>query len=249
MYKGIYIAASGAVMKQRHMETVSNNLANATTYGFKGDGVTFRDYMMSEFNDNGDEEQAKSVGMGARSGDGRIMTYFSDVYTDNSGGAMINTGNPLDLAIDGQGFFSLEGNKYTRSGNFKLDSQGFLTTSKGVKVLGGGGPIQVQPDGRLEISSTGDVTVNGAIIDKIRIVQFSDKAKMQKEGDSNYTSSETAIDSTSGLKQGFLEASNVNVVQEMTNMIDLYREYESNQKMIQSFDEAASRVVNDMARV
>lgn len=176
------------------------------------------------------------------------MTYLSDTYTDHSSGAMISTGNPLDLAIDGPGFFALEGDKYTRAGNFKLDSEGFITTTKGVRVLGSGGAIQV-PNGKLEISSSGDVAVDGTIIDKLRVVGFSDKAKLKKEGDTNYTSNEAAIESTSGVKQGFLEASNVNVVQEMVNMIELYREYESNQKMVQTFDEAASKVVNEMARV
>ncbi|MBF0339166.1 MAG: flagellar basal-body rod protein FlgF [Nitrospirae bacterium] len=247
MYKGIYIAASGAIMKQRHMETVSNNLANAATYGFKEDGITFRDYLMSEFSDTGDEEQAK-VGIGGRSGDGRIMTYLSDTYTDHSSGAMISTGNPLDLAIDGPGFFALEGDKYTRAGNFKLDSEGFITTAKGVRVLGSGGSIQV-PNGKLEISASGDVAVDGTIIDRVRVVGFSDKAKLKKEGDTNYTSNEPAVESTSGVKQGFLEASNVNVVQEMVNMIELYREYESNQKMVQTFDEATSKVVSEMARL
>ncbi|KJU86064.1 Flagellar basal-body rod FlgF [Candidatus Magnetobacterium bavaricum] len=247
MYKGIYIAASGAMMKQRHMETVSNNLANAATYGYKEDGVTFREYLMSEFNESGEAEQAK-VGIGGRSGDGRIMTYISDIYTDHTSGGMINTTNPLDLAIDGAGFFALEGDKYTRAGNFKLDSEGFITTAKGVRVLGSGGVIQV-PNGKLEISASGDVAVDGTIIDRVRVVGFSDKAKLKKEGDTAYTSNEPAVESTAGVKQGFLEASNVNVVQEMVDMINLYREYESNQKMIHTFDEATAKIVNEMARV
>ncbi|MBF0343033.1 MAG: flagellar hook-basal body protein [Nitrospirae bacterium] len=249
MYKGIYIAASGSMMKQRQMETVSNNLANAATYGYKEDGVTFRDYLMTEFSERGAEDQeGAALGTAGKSSDGRIMTYVSDVYTDHSGGGMINTNNPLDVAIDGSGYFALEGDKYTRAGNFTLNSEGFITNAKGVKVLGSGGPIQV-PEGKLEISSSGDVAVNGIVIDRLRVVEFADKTKLRKEGESNYVTTEPVIESASSLKQGYLESSNVNVIQEMVNMINLHREYESNQKIIQVFDEASGKIANEMARV
>jgi flagellar basal-body rod protein FlgG len=236
VYKGIYIAASGALMKQKQMEVISNNLANADTTGFKKDGVTFKKYLMSEHNGI---EQA---------GDGRAMTYYDETFTDHSHGGIIQTGNPLDVALDGNGFFALEGDKYTRRGDFKLDAEGFLSTKNGEKVLGVGGPIQIIGND-VSIGSKGEIKVDGQIINAIRVVDFQSYKELVKTGDSIYTTAQEATPARVNVAQGFKEMSNVNVVKEMTEMINTFREYESYQKLIQSFDEATGKVTNEMARV
>jgi len=236
VYKGIYIAASGALMKQKQMEIISNNLANSDTAGFKKDGVIFRDYLISEHNG---VEQA---------GDGRAMTYYDETFTDYSHGGIIQTGNPFDVALDGKGFFALEGDKYTRRGDFKLDSEGFLTTKNGEKVLGVGGPIQITGND-VSIGFRGAVKVGAEIVDSIRVVDFENYKELVKTGDSIYTTAQEATPANVNVAQGFKELSNVNVVKEMTDMINNLREYESYQKLIQSFDEATGKVTNEMARV
>jgi flagellar basal-body rod protein FlgG len=236
VYKGIYIAASGALMKQKQMEVISNNLANSDTTGFKKDGVTFRQYLVSEH--NGVEQEL----------DGRAMTYYDETYTDYSHGGIVQTGNPLDVALDGKGFFALEGDKYTRRGDFKLDSEGYLSTKNGEKVMGVGGPIQITGND-VSIGSRGEVKVDGEIIDAIRVVDFDNYKELVKTGDSIYTTAQEAVASKANVAQGYKEMSNVNVIKEMTEMINTFREYESYQKLIQSYDEATGKVTNEMARV
>lgn len=237
MYKGMYIAASSAVMKMKQMEIVTNNMANAATYGFKQDGIGFRDFLVSEMNQ-------KPQPM-----DGRDMTYVDKVFTDHDAGAMMETGNPLDVAINGTGFFSLEGGKYTRAGNFKLDPEGFLTTANGTKVLGEGGPIQLPLSAKVDIGGTGDILADGQIVDRLLIAQFDDTTKLAKVGDTAFQTDEAPLPPASSVVQGVLETSNVNIVKEMVSMINLNREYEMNSKMLQTLDDEASKVVNDMARM
>ncbi|MEO5357736.1 MAG: flagellar basal-body rod protein FlgF [Nitrospirae bacterium YQR-1] len=236
MYKGIYIAASGAVSKMKELELVSNNIANSNTYGYKLDRMGFRDFLLTELN----EMQQYN--------DGRDMTYHSGIYTDRTMGGLIHTGNQLDVAINGTGYFVLDGNKYTRNGNFKVNSEGFLVNDDGRLVQGTNGPIEI-PNGDVNVSSNGNISVNGVFMDRLQIVDFADPKTVYKQGDSTFASQEEAFQSNSTVEQGHLETSNVNIVREMVNMIELYREYESHQKIMQAFDEATSKVTNDMARL
>ncbi|KWT85392.1 flagellar basal-body rod protein FlgF [Candidatus Magnetominusculus xianensis] len=239
MYKGSYIAASGMVVKQRQMELVSNNLANTTTFGYKQDRVSFRDVYISEI--NGVQQQ----------GDPRDMTYTDVYYTDHSEGAFQSTGNPLDVAIGGRGYFSVEGNKYTRAGNFTLDVEGYIVTKTGDKVLGSSGPIQIQTGNvqDIQIGSDGTISVDGTIIDTLSVVDFPDTKNVIKQGNNFFVSTDQPVESTATVNQGHIEFSNVNVIQEMVTMIELLREYESQQKVVQAFDDATSKVTNDMARL
>ncbi|MBF0456342.1 MAG: flagellar basal-body rod protein FlgF [Nitrospirae bacterium] len=236
MYKGSYIAASGMVVKQRQMELVSNNLANSATFGYKQDRVSFRDVYISEI--NGVPQQ----------GDGRDMTYTDVYYTDHSEGAFQSTGNPLDVAIGGRGYFSIEGNKYTRAGNFSLDTEGYIVTKTGDKVLGSSGPIQIQTGNiqDIQIGSDGTISVNGQTIDRLAIVDFQDEKAVVKQGNNFFISNDAPVESTVQVNQGFVESSNVNAIQEMVTMIEMLREYEAQQKVVQSFDDATAKVTNGM---
>ncbi len=234
MNKGIYIALSGAVLKQSQMEVISQNLANASSVGYKKDNISFTDYLMPS---NGSDDQP----------DGRAMSYISSVKTDFSSGDLIKTGNPLDVAIDGEGFIALEGNRYTRRGDLKKDKNGYLTSFNGIKVLGNKGPINL-PDGKTEINDAGDIYVNGAQVDSIKITEFPAPEDLSKVGDGIFFSEKAGIKANAVVKQSYVEASNVDSIKEMVGMIETLREFESFQKAIQVFDEASSTVNNELGR-
>ena len=234
MYKGIYIAASGMILKQTQLEVTTQNLANANTTGYKKDNVSFKEYLFQE---------AGAVP------DGRAMSDYSAFKTDFSNGGVFKTGNPLDIAVDGNGLIALEGGRYTRRGDLKKNSEGYLTTSDGTKVLGTGGPILIPADTtEISIDLEGKVSVMqpGSTIpselDTIRIADFGPDAIITKTGNGQFTASGPSTSSTSGVKQGYLEASNVETIKEMVAMIAMMREYESYQKVIQTFDDAAANV-------
>ncbi|MCK5023312.1 MAG: flagellar basal-body rod protein FlgF [Candidatus Aenigmarchaeota archaeon] len=235
MYKGIYIALSGALLKQKHMDTFANNVANANTTGFKKERVSFKDYMIPVDN------KVSSVD------DGRVMSEMSNIMTDFSHGGISQTGNPLDLAINGEGFFALEGNLYTRNGSFKVSSDGYLATNDDVKVLGDGGPISIDGN-KIEIGDSGDILVDGVSVGKLSIVNFENKNVLLKQNGSVFTTDVQGVAGDSKVSQGYIEASNVEVVREMVQMLNTVREFESYQKMIKAFDEAASKTINEMGK-
>lgn len=235
MNKGIYIALSGAVLKQRNLDIFAQNIANANTSGYKNEKLAFKDYIIPVDNKIGAED------------DGRVMAELSKSVIDFSSGILSGTGNPLDLAINGEGFFALEGGKFTRNGSFMIDSEGYLATKGGIKVLGEGGPVSVQGN-TIDILPTGEVLVDGISSGKLNIVAFSDNGALKKVGDGMFTTEETGTPANAEVTQGFLEGSNVNVIKEMVQMLAANREFESYQKMIQSFDEAASKTINELGR-
>lgn len=234
MYKGIYIAASGAILKQTQLEVLSQNLANANTAGFKKDNISFKEYLMPLEAAGGEP-------------DGRAMTSLSEYKTDFANGVVIKTVNPLDVALEGTGFIALEGDRFTRRGDFKRSADGYLTSFNGTKVLGSKGPIKL-PDGKLDINEKGQISVNDELVDTIRIVDFKKPEALVKAGDSLYTTDEKSVPSNASVKQGYVEASNVEPVKEMVHMIETLREFETYQKAIQIFDEATSKVSNEMGR-
>jgi flagellar basal-body rod protein FlgF len=235
MQKGIYIALSGAVLKQQQMDTIAQNLANADTTGYKKDGMSFQDYLMPQ-------------DMISPDPDGRVMTALSSFNTNFSQGNFVKTDNPLHLAVDGSGMIALEGNRYTRRGDFVKDSKGYLTTSTGVKVLGQKGPIRL-PEGMVSVGGSGQISVDGTLVDTIRVKDFPQTDSLTKAGESAFTATQSGVPSKSVLKQGYLEKSNVDAIQEMVSMIETSREFEAYQKVIQTFDQAASKVNNDIGRL
>jgi len=235
MQKGIYIALSGAVLNQKQMETVAQNIANVDTTGYKKDSLTFQQYLIPQDVVNPDP-------------DGRVMTALSSFNTNHSQGNFIKTENPLHVAVDGTGFIALEGNLYTRRGDFTKDSNGYLVATNGVKVLGAKGPIRL-PDGTISVSESGQVSVSGTLVDTIKVKDFAETSALSKVGESAFTSTQSGTPSKSLLKQGYLEKSNVDSMKEMVSMIETLREFETYQKAIQTFDAAAGKVNNDIGRL
>jgi flagellar basal-body rod protein FlgF len=235
MYKGIYIALSGAVLKRRNMDIFAQNVANANTPGYKKERISFKDYIIPVDNKRDLSE------------DGRVMADLSKSIIDFSSGTIQRTGNALDLAINGEGFFALEEGRYTRNGNFMISSDGYLATKDGVKVMGDGGPIAVQ-GGNIDISPSGEVLVDEAPVGKVKVVNFPDTGVLKKLSGGMFATEVTGETFNAQVSQGFLEQSNVNAIQEMVQMLTATREFESYQKIIHSFDEAASKTINEMGK-
>ena len=236
MYKGIYIALSGSVQKQGQLDTLTHNVANASTVGFKKDRTSFQEFLVSGISGMADSD------------DGRAMTDLSEVKTDFSAGTHLNTGNPLDVALSGKGFLCLEGGRYTRKGDLQIGRDGYLVTQDGRKVLGAGGPIQLPP-GKVAIAPSGEVRVNDTAIDTLKIVDFENTGSLVELENGQYVTPETPVESTASVASGHLESSNVDAVKEMVQMITTLREFEIYQKAIKAFDDAAGRVNNEMAKV
>ena len=235
MNKGMYIALSGAVLKQRYMDIFAQNIANSNTTGFKKERISFRDYLIPADTASGVVE------------DGRSMTQLSEQVTDFSHGPSFRTDNPLDLAINGDGFFALENDRYTRNGNFKISTDGYLASQDNIKVLGDGGPISLEGS-KIEISTSGEIYSDGISVAQIKVVDFEDRSKLKKMDGRYFYSEETGQESAANINQGYLESSNVEVVREMVQMVTSLREFESYQKMIHALDEATSRTINEMGR-
>jgi flagellar basal-body rod protein FlgG len=234
MYKGIYIALSGAVLKQRQMEIITQNLANVNTTGYRKADISFKDYLVSAQGDKAD---------------GRVMSHISSYSIDFSNGNNFYTGNPFDIALEGSGFIALEGNLYTRRGDLRIDREGFLTNYNGKKVLGRNGPIKL-PRGRdIRIDEAGTVIVDGVEIDSIQVVDFPKKDNLTKIGEEAFSTNDNPVKANALVKQGYLETSNVDIVMEMFKMIETLREFETYQKAIQMFDEASAKVNNEIARI
>jgi len=236
MYKGIYIALSGSVLKQGQLDVISHNIANANTVGFKKDRSAFREFLVSRISGTPESD------------DGRSMSDLSGIRTDFSGGTPFKTGNPLDVALEGKGFLSLEGRRFTRKGELRVGKDGFLVTQGGTRVLGAKGPIKL-PAGKAEISPSGEVRVDGKPVDTLKLVDIPNTETLVALEDGYYTTDVPPVPSNASVSPGHLEASNVEVVKEMVQMITNLREFETYQKVIQAFDEAAARVNNEMAKV
>jgi flagellar basal-body rod protein FlgF len=231
MIKGIFIALSGALLKENQIEQISQNLANSNSLAYKKVNLSFKDYLS-----NSESEQS-----------GTIMTDLSAKTTDHSYGQITPTGHQLDVALEGEGFIALENNQFTRRGDLKRDLGGYLSTKSGIRVLGQRGPIQI-PQGKVEIGLNGEIAVDKASIDTIKLVDFSDKKSLSRSAEDLYMTDQAGVPAKAVLRQGHLEGSNVDVFHEMIQIIATMREFGALQKAIQSFDESTSKMT-DVARI
>ncbi|SCG81876.1 Flagellar basal-body rod protein flgG Distal rod protein [Proteiniborus sp. DW1] len=180
---------------------------------------------------------------------------FDKIAVDYTSGIIIETGNKLDFALEGDGFFKVQtpsGTAYTRDGSFTLDANGQLVTKEGYAVLGQNGPI-VLGQRTFEVNDNGDIIVGGQVVNSLDIADIDNKEYLRKQGNNLYTILENIEPEetpfTGVLLSGYLETSNVNTIKEMVNMITAQRSYESNQKVIQAQDQLLDKVVNELGRV
>ena len=252
MVKGLYTSYSGLTVQQKRLDIVSNNLANSTTTGYKKEGLTtqsFDDAFAIKVNDSSVGYAYQNIGvlnLGAKVGES---------FRDWDQGSVQETGRQFDVALTGSGLFSISfTNKagvtstlYTRDGSFQMNQEGYLVTKDGDFVLGEQGPIQLPTDfDTLSIEPSGEVYADGVYIDKFAIVDFEDYDYVEAYGENLYRAVEGATfkEPAATLNQGYLEASNINVVTEMVDMISIARNFESNQKMMNTIDEMLGKMVN-----
>lgn len=276
MLRGLYTAASGMLAQAVRLDLETNNLANAATTGYKADQaelLSFPEMLLHRVGgQHGDPEPLHPMGVQVRSrpeGLDRLPfrqapavgpldtgVYVEGVFTSFRQGPLRETGNPLDLALEGPGFFAVEtpaGVRYTRAGSFRLDAEGYLSDPAGHRVLGVDGPIQVGQEGPVAVGQDGAIFVAGALVGELLLVDFADpNAELRKEGANLFAPQEEAealAPEGTRVAQGMLEGSAVNVVEGLVRLIELQRAYESSQRVVRSYDETLDRTVNDLARI
>ncbi len=247
----IYTAASGAIINQMRLEILSNNLANLNTAGFKADKSIFKTYLPSSSGSNPSGDMSPNFAC-------NYHVEFEGTKTDFSSGGLQYTGNVLDLALEGDGFFCIktqDGTRYTRNGNFTLNREGVLVTQDGLPVLGDSGPINidVKDGGNIVIDEQGNISVDEDQVGTLKIVDFSQPYPLKKMGDTMFApvgkgNNEKGADNVK-VTQGFIELSNVNAIGVMTEMIEVMRGYESYQKVMQFVDNITSKAINEVGRV
>ena len=252
MVKGLYTAYSGLTVQQKRLDVVSNNLANATTTGYKKEGLTTQ-----SFNDvYGIKVKDETVGyINQNIGTLNLGAKVGESFRNWDQGSIQNTGNTFDFALSGSGLFSVSftsktgetSTLYTRDGSFQMNRDGYLVTKDGDFVLGEGGPIQLPTDfDKLTVEESGEIYADGQFVDKLAIVDFEDYDYIEAYGENLYRAVDgaTQTEPTAKVNQGYLEASNINVVTEMVDMISIARDFESNQKIMNTIDEMLGKMVS-----
>jgi flagellar basal-body rod protein FlgF len=278
MIRGIYNSASGMIAQQARIDVISNNLANVDKTAFKRDLTIFKafpDMLIRRINEDGlGITPAGSYDTMPYVGKLGTGVEVNEVFTQFTQGSLQRTENHFDLALEGKGFFTVQterGERYTRNGSFTINQEGILVNHLGYPVLGENGTIRVQKNNFM-INERGEITVNAAlslepedvvgltdnsweepvVIDRLKLVDFENIREIKKEGDSLFRETEFSgpplPPENVKVLQGFLEKSNVNIVREMVDMIEVQRSYEANQKSILAHDQALGRLINEVAR-
>ena len=243
MENALLIGLSRQMALGRELDVIANNVANVTTNGFKARASRFREYLMP------------GASAASFQRPDRPLSYVADAGTalDVSGGAIERTGNALDAAIKGPGFFAVQtagGERYTRNGAFTIDSQGRLVTSDGNPVLGDNGPITLDPrETGLTIGADGTVSTDQGQRGRLRLVDFANPAALRNEG-ANLLSSPTpaqAAGPNSRIQGGALERSNVRPIVEMSRLIEVNRSYTNVAAMVSRIDDLRRNAISRLA--
>lgn len=255
MIRGLYTAWTGMRSESKRLDVIANNVANASTTGYKQEGVTnqsFDDTLAIKIRDKeeGREREIGKMTLGVKIG---------EVYTDYSQGSLRPTDNTFDLGINGKGFFRVrvvDANgddhlRYTRAGNFTLTADGYVTDADGNHLQSEGGDLIVPTDEKITFREDGTICANGEPIDKLYITDFENYDFLKKYADTMYEPVEGATETEAEYKimQGYLEQSNVNVVREMVQMIAVSRAYEANQKILKTMDSTLDNSINSVGNV
>ena len=259
MINGYYSATGGMVTQFNKLNVISNNLANVNTAGFKQDNVIIGDYerIFNEKRDNlplenNTKEAAKFLNRAINK-----VPVAVEEYTKFDIGSLQKTSNPLDIALKQKNaFFSVstpDGEKVTRAGNFSLDSNGYLVTKDGFKVLDDkNNPIQFNPSYPIKIDQNGNIYQNKELISTLKIVRIDNLNTLKKTGNNlfDFIPDTAVTDPKNATLQGFLEKSNVNPVREMTSLIETNRLVESYQKVMTTFmDDLNKTAIEKLANI
>ena len=271
--KGVYTALSGAIAQSLKMDTIANNIANVNTTAFKKDQQTFGEYLTAI---EKEQDVMKVPRMPASidsfyelTGGDKAFVDAAGTYTNFEQGSLKSTGGKLDVAIEGAGFFEVgtpNGVKLTRAGNFTIDGNGQLVTKEGYPVLleaaeGTDGlvngdnvearTVRISGTSAINISDGGEVFEGETKIGKLSVVTAGNTDALQKIGNNYYgfkenMNAEVSSIKLPSLKQGFLETSNVNIINEMTDMIMAQRVFEGTQKAIAAYDSMSDKLINQV---
>lgn len=244
MENALRIGLSRQMALQSEMNVIANNLANINTAGFKRDNVHLEEFRMPV---------AEMTDMTGRD---KNLSYVHDraVLKNMSPGPMSQSGNELDVAISGEGWFVVgtnDGERYTRNGEFKLSNTGTLVDNQGLPILGEAGEITFDSrETQITIARDGTISTNEGIKAKLRIVSFDNEQELKKEGFNLFGSERPANPvEAPNLVQGMIEQSNVKPVLELTRMIETVRAYTSQAKMMQKTEELKSDAITKLAQM
>ncbi len=248
MVPGLYAAASGIMAIEDRQAVIANNIANASTVGFRSQQTA-----QKGFRQVFSEKLARPLRFTTNSAPGGGVKNV-ETYTSTEAGPLAATDDPLNVALSGPGYFVVDtpsGERYTRAGNFVIDNDGQLATAAGYKVEGSGGASIDARGGDIQIAGDGTVNVNGAQSGRLRVVEFEDPHMLTREGNGLYKASEAAANRSAEAEKTTvvgktLEMSNVSLPKEMVNLIQALRAYEANQKVITATDETMSRLIEQV---
>lgn len=276
--KNIWVPLSGQIAQQRKVETIANNIANANTAGFKKDRLTFKEHLTALDKGLEDidipREDWSPDDFYRSQGAQNAYVKVDGSYTVHEQGSLQPTNNPFDLALHGKGFFEVltpQGVRYTRKGNFTVSKDGELITESGYKLLSAlqadasqgrdtaalntdhnSRVIKIPPGKTLSISKEGDIFTRDGQLSKVSVVEFKDVQAIKKQGHSLYINNDQENlkrnEVSTTVNQGFIEGSNVNAVQEMSELIRAHRHFENIQKAINTYDAISGKAVNDIAK-
>lgn len=254
MVRGLYTASNSLIVNQSKMDTIANNLANINTTGFKKDGITYESFsdVLALRTAETDTDITQPIGKMA------LGVRIGQVYTNFKQGSINMTNSPLNIAIDGSGMLAVgsyddDGTlkiHYTRDGSLTLSQDGTLMTKDGYYILDQNNEKIILQDSEVRITEKGELFVNDTLNQVLNLIDFENPESLRKVGDNLYTVTDETEPKAfqSKVLQGFLEASNVNSIKEMVDMISVMRNYESGQKVIQTMDETLNKAVNEIAR-
>lgn len=244
MDSGYYAACAGLAAQTQALELVAHNLANLATTGYRGQETTFRSLLAG---DRAVHANALNVAV-------NDFGVLSGSRLDLTSGSLIPTGNPLDVAVSGNGFFTVQspqGVLYTRDGSFHLTPTGQLVTSQGNAVLGEQGPV-ILPTGNAAISSDGTISVDGVLVDKLRLAEFSPQTDLKAVGDATYSApaGSALTAAATSLNQGMLEGSNVSPTEGVVQLITVQRNTEMLARALSAIDGQLNQIaVQDLPKV
>lgn len=258
MFRGFYTAASGMLAQMRRQQVITNNIANLNTPGYKADEAVLRAFprmLISRLGQNAPH--------GAELGTIATGVYVQETVPSFVSGDLKETGEKTDVALlpfNGEGmlFFAVEGERgpvYTRNGNFAVDAAGNLVDSDGRYVLGIDGEPIVVSDGTFTVAEDGTVVDDGNVVGQIQVAYAADPLQLTKVGNGLFTAEEPlpiaqeVAGAVVRMKQGFLERSNVNPEEAMTELLASYRAMEASQKVVKAYDHTMGLAVNEVGRV
>lgn len=226
----------------RQQEAIANNMANVSTPGYKKEAVFTQELSRAE---------AKKA---PRRADWETP-MINQVYSNFDQGTFDKTGNALDMALEGDGFFVVETpegtQELTRAGNFELDRTGFIVNPEGKRLLGDGGPINAAGNGAVSVSENGQIEVEGDVVGTVQVVNVEDPNQLIKVGKYGYILPE-GVEPTQAsnymVRQGYLENANVDIVRQMVEMIVSYRHYEASANALKTQDDSLDRLINNVGK-